>query len=116
MTRYLNLVGCSHCCGVIGDVRLIQATESQPGLSLHREVAGGRVSAEGIQEGGLAARGKGKLWTLFIISEHTPQIVYKVAICPRGNLPYIHITSIVLPYSQSTNYLVGTYLSWRKST
>ena len=35
----------------------------------------------------------------------TPQIVYKVAICPRGNLPYIQITSIVLPYSQSTNYL-----------
>ena len=31
----------------------------------------------------------------------TPQIVYKVAICPRGNLPCIQI--IVLPYSQSTN-------------
>ena len=26
------------------------------------------------------------------------QIVYKVAICPRGNLPYIQITAIVLPY------------------
>ena len=35
------------------------------------------------------------------------QTVYRVAICPRGNLPYIQITSIVLPYSQSTNYLVG---------
>ena len=46
----------------------------------------------------------------------TPQIVYKVAICPRGNLPYIQITSRVLPYSQSTNYLLGTNLSWRKST
>ena len=29
---------------------------------------------------------------------YTPQIVYKVVICPRGNLPYIQITSIVLPY------------------
>ena len=47
---------------------------------------------------------------------NTPQIVYKVAICPRGNLPYIQITSIVLPYSQSAYYLLGTYLSWRKST
>ena len=46
----------------------------------------------------------------------TPQIVYRVAICPRGILPYIQITSIVLPYSQSTNYLLGTYLSWRKYT
>ena len=45
----------------------------------------------------------------------TPQIVYKVAICLGGNLPYIQITSIVISYSQSTNYLVGTYLSWRKS-
>ena len=33
------------------------------------------------------------------VPEYTPQIVYKVAICPRGNLPYIQITSIVLPYS-----------------
>ena len=48
--------------------------------------------------------------------KYTPQIVNKVAICPGGNLPYIQITSIVLPYSQCTNYLVGTYLSWRKST
>ena len=46
----------------------------------------------------------------------TPQIVYRVAICPRGILPYIQITSIVLPYSQSTNYLLGIYLSWRKYT
>ena len=44
----------------------------------------------------------------------TPQIVYKVAICPKGNPPYIQITSIVLAYSQSTKYLVGTYLSWGK--
>ena len=29
---------------------------------------------------------------------------------------YIQITSIVLPYSQSTNYLLGAYLSLRKST
>ena len=42
---------------------------------------------------------------------NTPQIVYRVAICPRENLPYIQIISIVLPYSQSTNYLLGTYLS-----
>ena len=50
---------------------------------------------------------------------NTLQIVYEVAICPGGNLPYIKITSIVLPYSsysQSTNYLVSTYLLWRKST
>ena len=49
---------------------------------------------------------------------YTPHIVYKVAICPRGNLPYIQINSIVLPYCQSTNYLVGigTYLSKWKST
>ena len=38
---------------------------------------------------------------------NTPQIVHKVAICPRGNLPNIQITFIVLPYSQSTNYLQG---------
>ena len=37
---------------------------------------------------------------------NTPQIAYRVAICPRGNLPYIQITSIVLPYSQSTKYLL----------
>ena len=42
---------------------------------------------------------------------NTLQIVYEVAICPGGNLPYIKITSIVLPHSQSTNFLVGTYLS-----
>ena len=46
----------------------------------------------------------------FVIVFSTPQIVYKVANCPRGNLPYNQITSIVLPYSQSTNYLVGAYL------
>ena len=49
-------------------------------------------------------------------SPYTPQIVYKVVICPRGVLPYIQITSIVLPYSQFTKYLVGAYLSRRKST
>ena len=43
------------------------------------------------------------------MKDTTPQIIYKVAICPRVNLPYIQITSIVLPYSQSTKYLVGTY-------
>ena len=32
------------------------------------------------------------------LEAYTPQIVYKVAIRPRGNLPYIQITSIVLPY------------------
>ena len=47
---------------------------------------------------------------------NTPWIVYRVVICPRGNLPYIQSTYIVLPYSQSTNHLLGTYLSWRKST
>ena len=51
-----------------------------------------------------------------IVIVYTPQIVNRVAICPRGNLPYIQITSIMLPYIQSTNYLFGTYLSWRKST
>ena len=49
-------------------------------------------------------------------SPYTPQIVYKVVICPRGVLPYIQITSIVLSYSQFTKYLEGAYLSWRKST
>ena len=44
------------------------------------------------------------------VNLRTPQIVYKVAICPKRNLPYIQITSIVLPYIQSTNYLLGTYL------
>ena len=43
------------------------------------------------------------------MKDTTPQIIYKVAICPTVNLPYIQITSIVLPYSQSTKYLVGTY-------
>ena len=33
---------------------------------------------------------------------NTPQIVYKVAICLSGNLPYIQITSIVLPYIRLT--------------
>ena len=47
------------------------------------------------------------------VIQDTPQIVYKVVICPTGHLPYIQITFIVLPYSQSTNYLVGTDLSWR---
>ena len=40
---------------------------------------------------------------------NTPQIVYKVAICPRGNLPYIQIIFIVIPYSKSINYLAGSW-------
>ena len=55
-------------------------------------------------------------YCLMFFKYNTPQIVYKVAICPRGKLPYIQITSILLPYSQSPNYLVGTFLSWRRST
>ena len=57
----------------------------------------------------------GVIWVTGVTGD-TPLIVYIVAICPRGNQPYIQITSIVLPYSQSTNYLLGTFLSWRKST
>jgi len=52
-------------------------------------------------------------WQILLL---LPQIVYKVAICSWGNLPYIQFTSIVLPYSQSTNYLEGTYLSRSQST
>jgi len=52
---------------------------------------------------------------LAIVSQYRPQIAYRLAICPRGNHSYIQITSIVLTYSQSSNYIVGTYLSWRKS-
>ena len=34
----------------------------------------------------------------YIQESYTPQIVYRVAICPGGNLPYIQITTIVLPF------------------
>ena len=68
----------------------------------------------------LFASGANLNLTDFLYSIHyftnTPLIFYRVAICSRGNLPYIQITSIVLDYSQPTNYLLGTYLSWRKST
>ena len=46
----------------------------------------------------------------------TSQIVYRVAIYPRGNLPYIQVYPIVLPYNQSTNYLYIIYSSQSKST
>ena len=35
---------------------------------------------------------------LTAVESYTPQIIYKVAFCPRGNRPYIQITSIELPY------------------
>ena len=55
------------------------------------------------REGHVVQAGDDMMSVLFIIilcivRKYTPQIVYKVAICPRGNLPCIQITSIVLPY------------------
>ena len=61
------------------------------------------------EDGGVSEERLGSPQNCFLLlhlcdnsDKDTLQIVYKVAICPRGNLPYIHITSILLPYSQST--------------
>ena len=43
---------------------------------------------------------------------YTPQFVYRVAICPGGNLLYIQITSIVLPYIWLPYKRSLMYLEW----
>ena len=59
MTRFFNKAGIDDCGH--DDVRvLLEAAESEPRLCLHREVGGGGVPAEAVQEGRPAAPGQGK--------------------------------------------------------
>ena len=58
MKRFFNKAGLGDCDN--DDVQLLEAAESEPWVCLHREVGGGGVPAEAVQEGRPAARGEGK--------------------------------------------------------
>ena len=66
MTRILKKAGIDDCDN--DDVQLLlEAAESEPWVCLRREVGGGGVPAEAVQEGRPSAPGEGKWWTHLVL-------------------------------------------------